>query len=100
MNKLENTSNTLWSAWLDYYGTGEGRTIMGVIGYAHNAEEARTMFTEIFPEWRSFNCYTQIGVANCDPMSFLFSSNALMYMLEHNKSANIKAHACIHLNAS
>ena len=32
---------TLWTGWMDYFATGEGRSLMAYIGYAQNADELR-----------------------------------------------------------
>lgn len=33
----------LRTVWLDYFGTGEGRTLMARIAYANDAQEAKRL---------------------------------------------------------
>jgi hypothetical protein len=42
----------LWTAWLDYYATGEGRTLFARIAYAETAEDAIRQFGTAFDRER------------------------------------------------
>ena len=48
----------LWTVWIDYFATGEGRTVMAWVGYAGKEVEARAGFAKQFAplplEWELF----------------------------------------------
>lgn len=46
----------LWTAWCDYFATGEGRSIMACVAYASSAEEMKKRFIEKFDDWFGKGC--------------------------------------------
>ena len=38
----------LWTVWVDYGATGEGRTLMARIGYAEDEADALAAFAKVF----------------------------------------------------
>lgn len=90
----------LWTVWLDYFATGEGRTMMAVIGYASNEDEAKALFFKQFGEWFALGCEAGVGIVHNPVIQYLFSPVALQTMTQSEGLANIVAHASVHLNAS
>ena len=45
---VETTELCLWTVWADYFATGEGRTLLGLICSASSPQDARQRFGEVF----------------------------------------------------
>lgn len=75
----------LWTVWSQYFATGEGVTIMAIIGYADNVEQAKALFTDKFGEYFAIGCETQEGIVRNGVTEFLFSKT-LLDRLETNES--------------
>ena len=63
----------LWTAWCDYFATGEGRSIMACVAYASSAEEMKKRFIEKFDDWFGKGCEVQKGVVTNEIAEFLWS---------------------------
>lgn len=70
-------SPTLWTAWLDYYATGEGRILMACITYANCGDQIRARFAERFDPWYARGCEVQRGVVRNELTRLLWSGEAL-----------------------
>jgi hypothetical protein len=53
----------LWTIWVDYFATGEGRTILGLICSASSPNVARQRFGEDFDPFYVSGCDVEKGVA-------------------------------------
>ena len=93
-------TRSLWTVWLDYFATGEGRSMMAVIGYASNENEAKELFSKKFGDWFKIGCDAAPGVVQNPVTQFLFSTEALQMLTKHNGNANLVVHASIHINMS
>jgi hypothetical protein len=91
----------LWTAWCDYFATGEGRSIMACIGYARNEAEIRKRFADTFDDWWEKGCETAPGVVHNEYTAFLWSDAMLNYIAQTaEKRGWVDAHAWIHVNFS
>lgn len=90
----------LWTAWADYAATGEGRTLMAIIAYAENAEDAKKKFAEKFSDYMALGCETQEGVVENNITSFLFSEKLFKQVRSEEHKAHIIVFAEHHFNKS
>jgi len=91
----------LWTAWVDYFATGEGVTYSAVIGYAEDEAGAKKLFEEKFGEYLTIGCKAKEGIVRNEITEFLFSK-FLFSRLEKNKdnSGALSIHAEYHVNKS
>lgn len=94
------TRPQLWSVWSDYFATGEGRTLMAVVGYASSEEQAKALFVQQFGEWFALGCEAAPGVVPNPVLEHLFSPVVLQLLTDNDGVANLKAHASVHINMS
>lgn len=73
---------------------------MAIIGYASSEENAKALFKEKFGDWFALGCDAAPGVVQNPVTLFLFSAAALQTMTEKNGTANVVAHASVHINMS
>jgi hypothetical protein len=90
----------LWTAWTDYFATGEGRTLLGLICSATSPEDARQRFGEVFDPYYASGCQVEKGVARNDATQFLWSEAALTALEELDPRAAVEAISRIHINLS
>lgn len=96
-----NKESPLWTAWCDYFATGEGRSIMARVTYADNEEQMRSKFSEKFGDWFGKGCEVQRGVARSAVVNFLWSETALAAMEDCEKRRGwLDAHSSLHFNLS
>lgn len=88
----------LWSTWLDYHATGEGRTMMAWIGYATGPKQARERFASVFDEYFARACEAQQGVVRNDLTRYLWSDAALEFIEGCDRRGSIEAHSYVHFN--
>jgi hypothetical protein len=74
---MEGYGMKLWTAWLDYYATGEGRTLFGWVGYAEDRPEALKRFGAAFGDYFAQDAYAAEGVVENEVTHHLFSQEAL-----------------------
>lgn len=67
----------LWTAWEDYYATGEGRILMACIAFARTADEMRTHFGKTFDPWYAIGCNVARGVTRNELTQLLWSAEVL-----------------------
>ena len=91
---------TIWTSWLDYYATGEGRSMMAYIGYATDEARARQQFAEAFGEYFGRGCEVQRGVVRNELTNLLWSEQTLNMFEEINKRGALEAKANVHFNFS
>jgi hypothetical protein len=91
----------LWTAWCDYFATGEGRSIMACITYARTEDEMRAHFTEKFDEWFAKSCEIQSGVVRNKISRFIWSE-AMLDAIEDCgiRRGWVDAHSWMHFNFS
>ncbi len=90
----------IWTAYCDYFATGEGRTLMACIVYANDETEAKDKFKAKFGDWYFLGCDAEEGVVKNSVTQFLFSDHALEMATKEEGRANIDIHASVHFNFS
>lgn len=91
---------SIWTASLDYFATGEGRTMMARICYAPNEISVRQQFGEVFDPYYAQGCTIERGVARNEVTRFLWSDLALTYFEELDSRGAIEANSSFHFNLS
>jgi len=87
----------LWTIMSDYSATGEGRTIVGLITYAEDRDDAKKRWKEQVPEYYIDFIYEGIDSDN-DLSNTLWSYSALSRAASGN--CNINMLSRIHYNYS
>jgi hypothetical protein len=91
----------LWTAWIQYFATGEGVTIAAVIGYAKTKKEAKQLFTDKFGEYLAIGCEVEPGIVRNEVVELLFSKTLLKRLKDNDgNSGALEAHAEYHVNKS
>lgn len=90
----------LWTVWLDYFATGEGRAYMACIGYADTAEQARQRFEERFSSYFAEAAYVGEGVVRNGVTGLLFSERLLDHMQGLAGEASLTLEGYYHFNRS
>lgn len=90
----------LWTVWLDYLATGEGRTKMACLVYADSDSDAINKFQEKFGEYYAQGCQANEGVLRNSVTKLLFSKAALDSIEEASGKGTLDAYASIHLGYS
>ena len=90
----------LWTTWLDYYATGEGRTVMAWIGYARDESQAREQFGKKFDPYFAQGCEVERGVVRNEITRFVWSEATLDFLEKCDPRGGAEAHACIEFNFS
>ena len=88
----------LWTSWLDYYATGEGRTMMAYVGYAKDEACARQQFAEAFDEYFARGCEIERGDVRNELTRLLWSEQALDMFEDCDQRGAIEAKAYVHFN--
>jgi len=70
----------LWTVWLDYFATGEGRSLMARIAYAETAERAREGFEARFGDYFAQGASVAEGVVCNGVTERLFAPSALEHL--------------------
>jgi hypothetical protein len=97
---LANSKPTLWTCSLDYFATGEGRTVMAHIGSASDEDGARQQFGKVFDDFYARDCNVEKGVVRNDITRLLWSEEALSLFEKVNGRGAIEASSKFHFNLS
>ncbi len=90
----------LWTVWLDYFATGEGRTFFARIAYAEKAEDAIAKFGEAFDPHFARGADAEEGVVENDVVRFLFAPTVLEQARRLEGKANLVVEGRFHFNLS
>jgi hypothetical protein len=88
----------LWTGTFDYYATGEGRTIGGWIGYAHDEAECRRKCGEVLDPYFSAGASCAVGVVRDKVATLLWSDQALDIVEQAEGRGNVWLSAVLHFN--
>ena len=83
----------LWTVWLDYLATGEGRTKMACIVQAEDEFAAIEAFQGKFGEYFAHGCQAQEGLLRNPVTKLLFSKAALDALEEASAKGKVEAFA-------
>lgn len=90
----------LWTVWLDYFATGEGRTYIARIAYAETQEEARQGFAELYSTYFADGALVSEGVVRNGVTDLLFSPRLLDHVQAMAGEARLTLEGCYHFNRS
>lgn len=71
--------STLWTGWMDYFATGEGRSLMAYIGHARRANELRTNASQALGEYYAKGLNVAEGVIENDVTLVVFSAKTFSW---------------------
>lgn len=97
---VKSSETCLWTVWVGYFATGEGRTLLGLICSASSPQDARQRFGEIFNPLYVSGCDVEKGVVWNETTKFLWSGAALTVLKELNQTTSVQATSRIHFNLS
>lgn len=90
----------LWTVWLDYFATGEGRSYMAYIAYADTAEQAREGFARLYSDYYAEGAGVDEGVVRNRVTELLFSQQVLDVVESLSGEAAISLNGHFFLNRS
>lgn len=97
----ERPRRRLWSAWLQYFATGEGEALMACIAYARTADEMKAHFAKTFDAYFAIACEVQPGVVRNQVTEVLWSPDALRLIeTAATRGAAVDAYSWLHRNFS
>lgn len=91
---------SIWTASLDYFTTGEGRTMMARICYAPDEASVRQQFGDAFDPYYAQGCTIERGVVRNEVTRFLWADQALTYIEQLDGRGAIAANSMLHFNLS
>ena len=83
---------------LDCHGTGEGRTLLGWIGYAEGAEDALQPFGQTFGDYFAVGADPKEGIVEDKVIRHLFAASALADAHRFGGRANVQLTGRLHFN--
>ena len=97
---VKSSETCLWTVWVGYFATGEGRTLLGLICSASSPQVARQRFGEVFDPYYASGCDVEKGVVRNETTQFLWSGAALTALEELGPRASVESTSGIHFNLS
>lgn len=91
-------SRGVWTVWADYYATGEGRTWMGKIAYAEDAQGAVADFGRAFDPFFAAGAQACEGIVENEVTGFLFSHSVLKEARRLAGRAHLELQCRFHFN--
>ena len=88
----------IYTGWLDYAATGEGRTMSAYIGWAASPDRLREEASKVFGEFFGRALEVAEGVVENQVTSAIFSPTVFEQLRWLGGRANIKCHALMHFN--
>jgi hypothetical protein len=90
----------LWTVWLDYFATGEGRIYLARVAYAETAEQARQGFEACFGTHYADGASVAEGMVRNSVTELLFSPHLIERLEDLTDRAAITLESCFHFNLS
>ena len=88
----------IWTVWLDYGATGEGRTLLARIAYAEDEQAALGGFESQFGEFYARGAEAAEGVVKNGVTKALFRGRTLDHVRLMEGRANVDLFAKFHFN--
>lgn len=88
----------LWTVWLDYFSTGEGRVYMATVAYADTEEQAREGFARLYSQYYAEGAEAREGVVCNRVTKLLFSPQVLDAVQSLSGEAAITLNGYFHFN--
>ena len=92
--------STLWTGWMDYFATGEGRSLMAYIGHARSADELRTNAGLALSEYYAKGLNVAEGVIENDVTRVVFSAKTFELVRALDGQAALCCHGLVSFNRS
>ena len=90
----------IWTGWMDYFATGEGRILMAHIGYAQSEDELRRSASEAFGEYYARGLTVAEGLIENNVTLAVFSRSTFDLVRGLDGRASIRCHAFVAFNGS
>lgn len=90
----------LWTVWLDYFSSGEGRAYMATVAYADTEEQAREGFARLYSQYYAEGAGVQEGVVRNRVTELLFSPQVLDAVQSLSGEAAITLNGYFYFNRS
>ena len=91
---------TLWTGWMDYFATGEGRSLMAYIGYAQNADELRKSASQALGEYYAKGLDVAEGLVENNVTLVVFSAKTFELVRALDGQASISCFGLVSFNRS
>jgi hypothetical protein len=91
---------TIWTAWMDYFATGEGRSQMAYIGYAQNADELRASAGQMLGEYYAKGLTVAEGLVENNVTRAVFSARTFELARALDGQASISCYGLVSFNRS
>ena len=95
---METPRLSVWTTYLDYAATGEGRTLMARVCWAPTEEDARAQFAAAFGPYFAAGCVISQGVARNEVTRFLWSDQAMTALEQLAGRSSFEASSSFHFN--
>ena len=92
--------STLWTGWMDYFATGEGRSLMAYIGYAQNADELRKSAGIALSEYYAKGLDVAEGLVENNVTLAVFSAKTFELVRALDGQASLCCHGLVSFNRS
>ena len=100
IDNLEIQMYKIWTGWMDYFATGEGRSLMAYIGHAQSEDELRTSASEAFGEYYARGLNIAEGLIENNVTLMVFSAKTFELVRGLDGRASIRCHAFVAFNGS
>nr|WP_181374845.1 hypothetical protein [Polaromonas sp. H6N] len=85
---------------MDYFATGEGRSLMAYIGYAQNADELRKSASEVLSEYYAKGLDVAEGVIENNVTLVVFSAKTFELVRAFDGQASTRCFGLVSFNRS
>lgn len=91
---------SLWTAWAEYGGTGEGQTMLVWVGYAESGVEAQNALGNRFGSFFTRLCNAEEGVVENAVTRHLIPAETFALLRKTAAKAHVEFYTHLHLNAA
>ena len=91
---------TLWTGWMDYFATGEGRSLMAYIGHARSADELRKSAGIALSEYYAKGLDVAEGLVENNVTLAVFSAKTFELVRALDGQASLCCHGLVSFNRS
>jgi hypothetical protein len=88
----------IYTGWLDYGATGEGRSLMAHIGWAESPDQLREQAGDVFGKFFGRGLEVSEGVVQNEVTSAVFSATVFEQLRRLGGRATVTCHASMHFN--
>jgi hypothetical protein len=88
----------IWTGWIDYSATGEGRTIKGIIAQATDEEAFKQKIIENFGDYFAIDSKVGQGIVRNELTEFLWSKQTLDFVAANKEAGTVSITSSVHFN--